>query len=108
MKTQNIVLTIGILAIAALTRLRFIGFDGGVASAAGAAVGICEADSDAGEMAPVNTHGALLVEAGGAIAVGVEVEVGADGKAVTLASGIAQGRALDAAAADGDLIRILR
>ena len=108
MKTQNVIRTTSVEAAADLTRLRFVGFDGDVAAAAAPAVGVCEADSDLGEMAPVNTHGVLLVEAGGAIALAAQVEVGANGKAVTIAAGVAQGRTMDAAAADGDIIRILR
>ena len=50
----------------------------------------------------------MLVEAGGAIAAGAQVEAGADGKAVVLDAGASNGFALDAALADGDLIRIVR
>ncbi|RKY70048.1 MAG: DUF2190 domain-containing protein [Candidatus Latescibacterota bacterium] len=108
MQTQIIIGTISVEATAALIRQRFVGFTGAIAAPAAPAIGISELDMDTGEMAPINTHGALMVKAGAAIAVGAEVEVGADGKAITLASGVAQGRALDAATADGDIIRILR
>ena len=108
MKTQNVIGTTSVEAAADLTRLRFVGFDGDVAAEDAAAIGVCEADTGSGEMAPVNTHGVLLVEAGGVIALGAEVEVDGSGKAVTIAAGVSQGRAMDAAAADGDIIRILR
>lgn len=45
----------------------------------------------------------LPVTAGGTLAAGDEVEVGAGGKAVKLASGTAVGRALDAGTADADV-----
>jgi hypothetical protein len=108
MKPQNLVLTITVLAVAAVNARRFLGFDGNLAAAGEAAVGVVEADTDAGSAAPVNVQGVMLVEAGGAIALGAEVQVGADGKAVVKAAGVGQGRALDAAAGAGDLIRIVR
>jgi hypothetical protein len=41
------------------------------------------------------------------IAAGGEIEVGADGKGVAKAAGVTVARALDAAAADGDVIRVV-
>ncbi len=108
MKTQQILLTTSIPAAAALTRLRFVGLTGNVCAAGAKALGTAETDADAGEQAPVNTHGILLVEAGAAIAAGAEVESNADGKAITKAAGASNGFALDAATAAGDVIRIAR
>jgi hypothetical protein len=88
---------------AALRRLT-----GAVCAAGAKALGIAETATDIGEQAPVNTHGILLVEAGAAIAAGAEVESDANGKAITKAAGISNGFALDAAAAAGDVIRIIR
>ena len=45
----------------------------------------------------------LPVVAGGTLAAGDEVEVGAGGKAVKLVFGLAVGRALDVVAADADV-----
>lgn len=108
MKTAQPILITSILAAAALTRLRFVGLVGNVAAAGAKALGIAEVDAAQGEQASVSTHGILLVTAGAAIAAGAEVEVGAAGKAVTKAAGISNGYALDTAAADGDVIRIVR
>lgn len=108
MKTQQILLTTSVLAIAALSRLRFVGFDGGVCAAGAKAVGVAETIADAGEQAPVNTHGILLVEAGGVIAAGAEVQSDATGRAILKAAGVSNGFALDAATAAGDVIRIVR
>ncbi|CBJ43009.1 capsid cement protein [Ralstonia solanacearum] len=108
MKTQQICLTVTVLAVAALTRLRFVGLTGDVCAAGAKALGTAETNADAGEQASVNTHGVLLVEAGAAIAAGAEIESDASGKAITKAAGISNGFALDAAAAAGDVIRIVR
>ncbi len=98
-------LTISIMALADINRLTFVGFDGGIATAGEKALGVCEADTAKDEACPVNTHGVLMVTAGGAIPLGSEVGVGADGKAVV---GTGEGYAMDEATADGDVIRILR
>lgn len=108
MRTQQIGLTSTIMALATLTALHFVGFDGNIATAGSKAMGICEADTDAGQACPVNIDGVLLITAGGVIAVGEEVEVGADGKAVALAGGKSNGYALDPATHDGEVIRIVR
>lgn len=107
-RTAQPLLIATILAAAALTRLRFVGLTGDVAAAGAKALGVAEVDADQGEDASVSTHGILIVEAGAAIAAGAEIEVGANGKAITKAAGVSNGFALDAAAADGDKIRIVR
>lgn len=108
MKTQQILLTTSIMAAVALSRMRLVGFDGGVCTAGAKALGTCEATTSAGEQAPVNMTGALLVEAGGPIAVGKEVESDANGCVVIKNTGISNGWAMDAATAAGDLIRVAR
>ena len=108
MKTEKILLAVTIAAAAALTRFRFVDFTGNVASAGERPLGVATTDFDAGEQASVATHGEILVEAGAAIAAGVEVESDASGRAVTKTTGVAFGVARDAAAAAGDIIRVLR
>ena len=107
-KTAQPIMVTSITSLAALTRLRFVGLDGDVAAAGAKALGDAEVAAALGEQASVSTHGILLVTAGAAIAAEAEVEVGANGKAVTKDSGISNGYALDAALADGDTIRIIR
>ena len=87
--------------------LGLVGFDGAPCAAGAAGLGVANANYDIGEQAGVNVQGELLVEAGGAIAVGDQVESDAQGRVVTLAAGIAFGRARDAAAAAGELIRVM-
>ncbi|WP_221800446.1 capsid cement protein [Oceanobacter mangrovi] len=106
--THHPILVISMTAAADLTRNRFIGADGDVCAAGALAAGIGEYDVAAGEQASVNAQGLIIVEAGAAVAVGAQVESDANGLAITLDTGIANGLALDAAAASGDLIRILR
>lgn len=107
-KTEQPILITSILALAALTRRRFVGLDGDVAAAGAKALGVAAVNADLGEQAPVGVLGVLLVTAGAAIAAKAEVEVGANGKAITKAGGIGNGYTLDAALADGDTIRIVR
>ncbi len=108
MKTEKILLAVTIAAATALTRFRFVDFTGNVASAGERPLGVATTDFDTGEQASVATHGEILVEAGAAIAVGAEVESDASGRAVTKTTGVAFGVARDAAAAAGDIIRVLR
>lgn len=108
MKTEKILLTTTILALVVLARYRFVSFLGGVPAAGAAVLGVATTGFDAGEQAGVNTHGEILVEAGAAIAVGAEVESDATGRAVTKTTGVAFGRVRDAAAAAGDIIRVLK
>lgn len=107
MQAANDVLTISIEASAAITKNRFITVAGGVPAAGANVLGVACADAADDEQVPVQVLGVAVVEAGGAIAKGVAVSTAATGKADT--QGGAEktvGRSLDAAAADGDLIRV--
>ena len=108
MKTEKILLAVTIAAAADLSRFRFADYSGNVAGAGERVLGVPTTDFSAGEQASVATHGEILVEAGAAIAVGAEVESDASGRAVTKTTGVAFGVARDAAAAAGDIIRVLR
>ena len=108
MQTEKILLAVTIGAAVALTRFRFVDFTGNVAGAGERPLGVATTDFDAGEQASVAARGEILVEAGAAIAAGAEVESDASGRAVTKTTGVAFGVARDAAAAAGDIIRVLR
>lgn len=108
MKPQNVILVGSILAATDLTRRRFVGFDGNLCAAGVKALGVVEADTEAENVAPANVLGVILVEAGGVIAAGAEVQSDADGKAIAKAAGVTNGTAWDAATAPGDVIRIVR
>lgn len=108
MKTEKILLVTTIAAAAALSRFRFVDFTGNQASLGERALGVPVTGFDAGEQAGVATHGEILVEAGAAVAVGAQVQSDATGRAITIDTGVAFGTARDAAAAAGDIIRVLR
>lgn len=108
MRTEKILMAVTVAAATALPRFRFVDFTGNVASAGKRALGVATTDFDTGEQAGVATHGEILVEAGAAITAGAEVESDASGRAVTKTTGVAFGVARDAAAAAGDIIRVLR
>lgn len=108
MKTHQPLLTISIPCTVAITKRRFVSLAGAPTAAAAWSPGVAELDCDVGLQASVNTHGVILVEAGAAIAAGAQVEADASARAITLAAGVSLGRAMDAAAAAGDVIRVLR
>ena len=98
-----------VLAQVALTKQRFVGFDGKVCAANVLALGVCDVDTDQGQYAPVAISGILLIEAASAITQGSKVASDASGKAVTgYTIDTCNGYALDAATAAGDIIRIVR
>lgn len=106
--SQNIsLLTLPVLAVAALTGRRFVTATGSVAAAEGNAIGVARHDASIGEACAVDVVGTAKVEAGGAISAGAAVEVGAGGKAVAVDEGVTVARALEAAGADGDVIEVL-
>ncbi|HMS05353.1 MAG TPA: DUF2190 family protein [Burkholderiaceae bacterium] len=107
MKTGSPNLTLSALATGALTVNRFTNFAGAQAVATDVALGVANANYATGEQAGVQARGVLVVEAGAAVAQGAQVQPDASGRAITLAAGTAFGRALDAAAAAGDFIRVL-
>jgi len=75
------------------------------ATAAGLTSGVASRDAAQGaQVGIIRTPGAIVpVTAGGTIAVGAEVEVGSGGKAVTIASGKARGRAWTAGTSGNDV-----
>lgn len=75
------------------------------ATAAGLSVGVASRDTASGaKLHVLRGVGSIVpVTAGGTIAVGAEVEVGASGRAVTIASGKARGRAWSAATVGTDV-----
>jgi len=126
-KLYKPILIDSILATATLPKQRFISFAGAVCTAGQKAIGVCDVETDSGQLAPVGVLGVFLVETGGAITVGAAVTSDANGKAVvatddaitsTTANDVTtysiqkgsaiNGYALDAASASGETIRIVR
>lgn len=75
------------------------------ATAAGLSVGVASRDTaSGGKLHVLRGKGSVVpVTAGGNITVGAEVEVGSNGRAVTLASGKARGRAWSAGTSGNDV-----
>jgi len=101
-------LTLAIAATAALTANRAATLAGAVPAAGAAATGgVCTRDTAIGGIAPCDVLGTTTMEAGAAVAAGVQLDLDASGRAITHAAGVIIGRALQAAAAAGDLIEVL-
>jgi len=105
--TNIALLTVGITATATITQNQAITAAGAVASAAGNAIGFANVAAASGQRVPTTVVGTALAIAGAAITNGAAIEVGSAGKVVTRSAGITIGRALQAAAADGDVIEVL-
>ena len=105
--TKYSVLTLSIAAAAAIAENQAVGYDGNVAAAGAAMKGLAISDAAAGEQVGVDVLGTSIAIAGGAIAEGDELEVGAGGQLVTLAAGVSVARALQAAGAAGEPIEVM-
>lgn len=110
MSQQSIpILTLSDTATAAVSANTFIGW-GGAPLASGAtskAKGVARSDAAIGEVFPVDVLGTAIVIASGAISKGDALEVAAGGQAATSAgTNPVVARALQAAAAAGDLIEV--
>lgn len=108
-KTHQPILTTSITATADLEhKHRFVAMDGAYCAAGARALGTLEVETDAGQQAPVNVLGIVLVEAGAAVLADTPVESDATGRAITRDAGVQLGVTIDAATAAGDIIRIVR
>lgn len=105
---ENIILIGTAVAASAITKNRFIGYTDATPAAGAACKGVAEDSVTVGETVGVKSRGWLIVESGGVVARGAAVETDNQGRAITLNTGVTLGRALDAATAAGQLIRIDR
>lgn len=109
-KSNISILTLSVIATTAALASRFLTTAGAYPAAGGLPLGVNKADAVVGAPTPVDVLGTTLVQAGGVIAIDAAVMVGADGQAVAHdgdGDKHAIGRALSAAAAEGDVIEIL-
>lgn len=106
--TQKIaVLTISVLAAAALAAERFVTATGVYATARGGALGVTNTSAASGALVAVDTLGTTVATAGAAFAKGASLAVGASGKAVAAeADDVIVATALQAASADGDRVEV--
>lgn len=109
MTTQAILQTMTLTSTATLVKHRYVDLDGGYSTAAGNGFGVtAETVSNIGDDFLAILQGKTIVEGGGAIALDAFVEIGTDGKVVTLAAGVKVGRCVKAIASDGDLTEIIQ
>lgn len=108
MSQSNPILTQSVVASGAIVANRFVTPVLDQAVAGEYILGVARTAAADAALVPVDVLGTTVVEAGAAIAAGATVKPDANGKAITWAtSGAKVGIALEAAAADGDLIEIL-
>jgi len=101
------ILTLSTEATASLAAHRFVTKAGGYASAAATALGVTRTSATIGTLVALTAVGTAVLEAGGAIAAGGQIEAGTDGKGVARTTGVVLAVALETATADGDLIEVL-
>jgi hypothetical protein len=101
------ILTLSVVATAALVQNRAVTGTGAIPAAGTRCLGFADVNAAVGERVSINTLGTAAAEAGAAIAVDALVEVDAQGRVVPKNAGVAVGRALTAATAAGQLVEIL-
>lgn len=106
--TEQITLIGSIVAAAALIKARFVSYADGVPAAGAACKGVSGDSAAVGESVSIKARGWIIVESGAAVARGADVETDNVGRAITRNAGVSLGRALDAATAAGQFIRVDR
>ncbi len=102
-------ITDSVMAAENLTKQRFVGFNGKHTGAGAKALGVCDASIDKNQLAPVVLNGILLIETGGAIAVGDKITSDGQGRAKIAGNNDEiNGYALDEAQGNNEIIRIVR
>lgn len=107
-KLYKPLLTETIQAAVNLDKQRFIGFDGNYCTQGAKALGVSDAEIDAGQFAPVVSLGIVLVKTAGVIDRGSKVASDANGYAIACTDGEENGFALDSSFVSGAVIRIVR
>jgi hypothetical protein len=108
MKTEQVIFIGSLQATGAIIKKRFVTAAGAVAGVGVNVAGVSGDDAVAGETFPVKARGWIIVDSGAAVAQGDDVQSDATGRAITQTTGKHAGRALDAATAAGQPIRIDR
>lgn len=108
MQGSNPFLTYTCTASGTLVQYQPVNAVGSAVTSGAAANGFVQVAAVSGDKIPVVMIGTSRAVAGAAITAGAQVEVGTTvSKVVTKDQGVAIGRALTAAAADGDIIEVL-
>lgn len=108
MQTEQITLITSIEATEDVTKNLIIAVDGSLCDASEVPLGIINADTDSGEECPVVVGGIALVYSGAAVTIGDMLTSDSASKAITYATvdQVNIGKALDAATAADELIRV--
>lgn len=101
------VLTLSVVAAAALSQYRAVTAAGAVPAAGARSLGVTDYAVAAGDRVSVAVLGTAIAEAGAAFAIDAALEVDAQGRFVTKNTGATVARALSAAGATGNLVEIL-
>lgn len=101
------VLSLSVVAAAAITAHRFALANGTICGANGNAKGVYISDAEVGELVGITVLGTAIVESGAAFAVDANLQSDALGRAVTAVDGPVVARALEAATAAGQLVEVL-
>lgn len=101
------VLTLSVVAAAALAQYRAVTGLGAVPAAGARSLGFTDTAAAAGERVAVGAVGSTIAEAGAAFAADVALELDASGRVITKAAGVTVARALQAAGAAGQLVEVL-
>lgn len=105
---QTPLLVLTATALTSIAAHRLVNFDGGYAAADGAAFGVSDYPAEPDRDFAVNVIGTAKLTAGGAIAKGGPIKVGAEGKGVAQGgAGTIVAYALSAATGDGAIIEAL-
>lgn len=109
-KANMSLMTLSVIATAALTANRLVTVAGGYPAAGGLPLGVTRSDGAVSDLIPVDVLGTATVEAGAAINADVPLMVTATGKVIPHdgdGDKHAIGRSLEAATGDGSVIEIL-
>ncbi len=104
---QRPVLEFPVVAAGAIARKRFVTYQRAQAQDGQRALGVSDYEAAQGKLCNLVVLGTTVVEAGGAVGVGDEVQSDAQGRAILRAAGVSNGRAVQAASAAGQMIEIL-
>lgn len=101
------ILTLSVVATAALSQYRAVTAAGAVPAAGARCLGVTDFSAPVGERVSVGVLGTVIAEAGAAFAIGAALELDAQGRLITKNTGVTVAHALAAATAAGNLVEIL-
>jgi hypothetical protein len=105
--TKIPLLTLSLVATAAIAKYQAVGYDGAVAGAGEEIFGLATSDGASGEVIAADVLGTGLAIAGATVTAGQALEVGTNGRLIPLDSGTQVARVMPGSGGgDGDLIEV--